>query len=70
MPGPNFEPTKAILKGWPTPLKFVLLLLIRLFIIFSKFSLFMFDYFSNSFKKSFKIVFDKLFKSFISSEEI
>ena len=39
MPGPNFEPVKAILKGWPTPLKFVLFDLISSFTIGSNVSL-------------------------------
>ena len=39
MPGPNFEPVKAILKGCPTPLKFVSFNLISSFIIGSKVSL-------------------------------
>ena len=39
MPGPNFEPVKAILKGCPTPLKFVSCVFIRLFTTGSKVSL-------------------------------
>ena len=39
IPGPYREPVKAILNGWPTPLKFVLCLFIRSFTIVSKFSL-------------------------------
>ena len=39
MPGPNFEPVKAILKGCPTPLKFVSFYLIMSFTIGSNVSL-------------------------------
>ena len=39
MPGPNFEPVKAILRGWPTPLKFVSFDLISSFTIGSNVSL-------------------------------
>ena len=39
MPGPNLEPIKAILKGCPTPLKFVLCISISFFTVFSIFSL-------------------------------
>ena len=39
IPGPNFEPVKHILNGCPTPLKFVLLDLIKSFNIGSKVSL-------------------------------
>ena len=42
MPGPNFEPVKAILTGCPTPLKFVPWDLIRLFKIGSNVSFFKF----------------------------
>ena len=59
MPGPNLEPSKAILKGWPIPLKLVLCFSIKPFIIFSKLSLLALARFSNSFKKSFKTFLDK-----------
>ena len=39
MPGPNFEPVNAILKGCPTPLKFVSLDLINPFTVGSNVSL-------------------------------
>jgi hypothetical protein len=39
IPGPNFEPVNTILRGWPTPLKFVLLDFIRPLITGSKISL-------------------------------
>ena len=39
IPGPNFEPVKAILKGCPTPLKLVSFDLINSFTIGSNFSL-------------------------------
>ena len=39
IPGPNFEPVKAILRGCPTPLKFVSFDLISSFIIGSNVSL-------------------------------
>ena len=39
IPGPNFEPVKAILKGCPTPLKLVSFDLINSFTIGSNVSL-------------------------------
>ena len=39
IPGPNFEPVKAILRGCPTPLKFVSFDLISSFTIGSNVSL-------------------------------
>ena len=39
-PGPNLDPTNAILSGCPTPLKLVLCLSIKFFIIGSKLVLF------------------------------
>ena len=39
-PGPNLDPVKATLNGWPTPLKFVSYFLINSFIIGSRTSLF------------------------------
>ena len=36
IPGPNLDPVKIILRGWPTPLKFVLFDLIKFSIIGSK----------------------------------
>ena len=44
MPGPNFEPVKAILNGCPTPLKLVSFDLINLFTIGSKISLEVYQY--------------------------
>ena len=70
IPGPNLDPVRAILNGCPTPLKFILCLFINRFIIFSKLSLLIFDVFSYSFEKSFKIFFEGLSKSFKSSGEI
>ena len=60
MPGPNLEPVRTILKGWPTPLKLVLCLSINVLITFSKLTLFIFGIFSYSFRKSFNIFFEVL----------
>ena len=69
-PGPNLEPTKAILKGCPTPLKLVLCLSIKDLIIGSKTSLDKFDSFSYSPAKSLITFLDKSSISFLSSVPI
>ena len=66
-PGPNLEPTSAILRGWPTPLKLVLCLSIKDLIIGSKISLDGEESFSNSLIKSFITFLDKSSISFLSS---
>ena len=70
MPGPNRDPVKHIRKGCPTPLKFVLCLTINSFTVFSRFSLLIYDIFSNSFRKSFTIFLEELSRSLKSSAEI
>ena len=69
-PGPNLEPTKAILKGCPTPLKLVLCLSISDFINGSRVSLDKELIFFYSTMKSLIIFLDKSSISFLSSDII
>ena len=61
IPGPNLDPVKAILIGWPTPLKFVLWVqLLSFFIDFFLKTFWLFNHyhrFSILFKKSSKVIF-------------
>ena len=52
IPGPNFEPVRAILSGCPTPLKFVSYFFIRLLIIGSSVGLLSFSWLEISVLKS------------------
>ena len=52
IPGPNFEPVRAILNGCPTPLKFVSYFLIRLLIIGASVGLLSFSWLDISVLKS------------------
>ena len=70
IPGPNLEPTKAILKGCPTPLKLVLCLSINDLITGSNVSLDNKAIFLYSAIKSLIISLDKLSISFLSSNPI
>ena len=66
-PGPNLEPVRAILNGWPTPLKFVSCFFIKLLTIGSKLSLLKLSRFLISSWNSLIIFFDLSsisFKSF------
>ena len=69
-PGPNLEPTKAILKGCPTPLKLVLCLSIRDLITGSNVSLDKEESFSYSETNSLITFFDKSSINFLSSAPI
>ena len=66
-PGPNLEPTKAILNGWPTPLKLVLFFSINDFITGSSVSLDNEFIFSYSIINSLITFLDKSSISFLSS---
>ena len=57
-PGPNLEPVKATLSGWPTPLKFVSYFFISLFTIGSRLSLFKYFISVRSLLNSFIMFFD------------
>ena len=68
IPGPNLEPVKAILSGWPTLLKFVLCDLIKSFTIDSKISLLtsfkdliLFENFKFIFLKFYLLILDHLY---------
>ena len=69
-PGPNLEPTKAILNGCPTPLKLVLCLPINDLITGSKVSLEIEFNFSYSDMKSLITFLDISSMSFLSSAPI